>query len=185
MRSVWSEIANDDHEYYRRLVDAGFLLTFGEDQTGLEMMYMYRGSGYYIDVGATELIVKGLVELRSGVTIKRIEDRGMVLNDGTKIEADLIVFATGFQSMSTWVSKLISSDMAVKVGECWGLGSGTKYDPGPWEGELRNMWKPTACTGLWFHGGGLTQSRLYSRFLAMQLKARMEKIPTPVYGLKK
>lgn len=185
MRSVWSQIANDDHEYYRRLVDAGFLLTFGEDQTGLEMMYMYRGSGYYIDVGATELIVKGLVELRSGVTIKRIEDRGMVLNDGTKIEADLIVFATGFQSMSTWVSKLISSDMAVKVGECWGLGSGTKYDPGPWEGELRNMWKPTACAGLWFHGGGLTQSRLYSRFLAMQLKARMEKIPTPVYGLKK
>ena len=181
MRSVWSQIANDDREYYRRLVDAGFLLTFGEDQTGLEMMYMYRGSGYYIDVGATELVVEGLVKLRSGVTIQRIEDRGMVLSDDTKIEADLIVFATGFQSMASWVSKLISSDMAVKVGECWGLGSGTKYDPGPWEGELRNMWKPTACAGLWFHGGGLTQSRLYSRFLAMQLKARMEKISISVY----
>jgi len=182
MKSVWSQIANDDREYYCRLVDAGFLLTFGEDQAGLEMMYMYRGSGYYIDVGATELVVKGLVKLKSGVTIQRINGRGMVLSDGTEIEADLIVFATGFQSMSTWVSKLISSDMAVKVGECWGLGSGTKYDPGPWEGELRNMWKPTACAGLWFHGGGLTQSRLYSRFLAMQLKARMEKIPISVYG---
>ena len=87
--------------------------------------------------------------------------------------------------MSTWVSKLISPEMAVKVGECWGLGSGTKYDPGAWEGELRNMWKPTACAGLWFHGGGLTQSRLYSRFLAMQLKARMENIPTPVYSPQK
>jgi putative flavoprotein involved in K+ transport len=185
MRSAWSEIANSDRDYYDSLVDAGFLLTFGEDNTGLEMMYMYRGSGYYIDVGATELLVAGLVKLRSGVTIQYIEGRVMMLSDGTKIEADLIVFATGYQPMSTWVSKLISPEMADKIGECWGLGSDTKYDPGPWEGELRNMWKPTACAGLWFHGGGLTQSRLYSRFLAMQLKARMENIPTPVYSLEK
>ena len=185
MKNVWLQIANEDRDYYRSLVNAGFLLTFGEDQTGLEMMYMYRGSGYYIDVGATELIVSGLVKLKSGVTVETVDECGMVLSDGSKIEADLIVFATGYQPMSTWVSKLISPEMAVKVGECWGLGSGTKYDPGPWEGELRNMWKPTACAGLWFHGGGLTQSRLYSRFLAMQLKARMENIPTPVYSPQK
>ena len=55
--------------------------------------------------------------------------------------------------------------------------------PGPWEGELRNMWKPTQQEALWFHGGNLHQSRHYSQFLALQLKARMEGIPTPVYGL--
>ena len=64
----------------------------------------------------------------------------------------------------------------------WGLGSGTSKDPGPWEGELRNMWKPTAQENLWFHGGNLAQSRHYSRFLALQLKARLEGIATPVYG---
>jgi putative flavoprotein involved in K+ transport len=44
----------------------------------------------------------------------------------------------------------------------------------PWEGELRNMWKPTAQPGLWFHGGNLMQSRHYSLYLALQLKARVE-----------
>ena len=183
MIPAWAEIAEQDRDYYKRLIDKGFMLNFGEDLSGLEMMYMYRGSGYYIDVGATDLIVQGKVGLISGVTIERIIENGVVLSDGSELEAELIVFATGYESMNTWVSKLISEEVAAKVGRCWGLGSGTKYDPGPWEGELRNMWKPTQQQGLWFHGGGLTQSRLYSRYLAMQLKARMENIPTPSYGL--
>jgi putative flavoprotein involved in K+ transport len=182
MTSIWAEIAEQDKDYYKRLRDKGFLLSFGEDLSGLEMMYMYRGSGYYIDVGATELIVQGKIGLRSSVTIESINHDGIVLSDGSELGADLIVFATGYESMDTWISKLISQEVATKVGRCWGLGSGTKYDPGPWEGELRNMWKPTPQEGLWLHGGGLTQSRLYSRYVAMQLKARMENIPTPVYG---
>ena len=183
MIPFWAEIAAEDRDYYKGLENAGFMLTFGEDLAGLEMMYMYRGSGYYIDVGASELIIRGDIKLRSGVSIERITEDGIVLSDGSEIEADLIVFSTGYKPMNTWIADLISKEVAAKVGRCWGLGSGTKYDPGPWEGELRNMWKPTQQEGLWFHGGGLTQSRLYSRYLAMQLKARKEKIPTPVYGL--
>jgi putative flavoprotein involved in K+ transport len=37
-------------------------------------------------------------------------------------------------------------------------------------------------TTLWFHGGNLAQSRHYSRYLAIQLKARLEGLPTPVYA---
>ena len=85
--------------------------------------------------------------------------------------------------MNGWVARLISKEVADKVGRCWGLGSDTVNDPGPWEGELRNMWKPTRQEGLWFHGGNLAQSRFYSQFLALQLKARMEGLATPVYGL--
>ena len=48
-------------------------------------------------------------------------------------------------------------------------------------GELRNMWKPTTVLNLWFHGGNLHQSRHYSRYMALQLKARMEGLDTPVY----
>jgi putative flavoprotein involved in K+ transport len=44
------------------------------------------------------------------------------------------------------------------------------------------MWKPMAQEGLWFHGGNLALSRHYSLYVALQLKARMEGIPTPVYG---
>ena len=35
------------------------------------------------------------------------------------------------------------------------------------------------------HGGNLHQSRHYSQFLALQLKARQVGIPTPVYGMGK
>jgi putative flavoprotein involved in K+ transport len=45
------------------------------------------------------------------------------------------------------------------------------------------MWKPTQQEALWFHGGNLHQSRHYSLYLALQLKARFEGIPTPVYAL--
>ena len=107
----------------------------------------------------------------------------MVLEDGTELPADLVVYATGYGSMNGWAAELISQEVADKVGKCWGLGSDTTKDPGPWEGEQRNMWKPTQQPALWFHGGNLHQSRHYSLYLALQLKARQDGIPTPVYGL--
>ena len=68
------------------------------------------------------------------------------------------------------------------VGPCWGLGSGVRGDPGPWQGELRNMYKPTAVEALWFHSGNLALSRFYSKILALQIKARMEGLETPVFA---
>jgi putative flavoprotein involved in K+ transport len=147
------------------------------------MKYLRRGSGYYIDVGASDLIADGKIKLKSGVTIAEIKEHSVVLSDGTELPADLIVLATGYGSMNGWAAQLISQEVADKVGKCWGLGSSTTKDPGPWEGELRNMWKPTQQPALWFHGGNLHQSRHYSQFLSLQLKARLEGIPTPVYGL--
>jgi len=64
-----------------------------------------------------------------------------------------------------------------------GLGSETTHDPGPWEGESRNLWKPTQQQGLWIQAGNLFQARLYSKYTALQIKARMEGISTPVYGI--
>jgi putative flavoprotein involved in K+ transport len=180
---VYKQIAERDAEFYERLTKAGFLLDFGEDGSGLFLKYLRRGSGYYIDVGASVLIAEGKIRLKSGVNIERIKEHSVVLTDGTELPADLIVYATGYGSMNGWAARLISQDVADKVGKCWGLGSATTKDPGPWEGELRNMWKPTHQPSLWFHGGNLHQSRHYSQFLSLQIKARMEGISTPVYGL--
>ncbi len=182
---VYAEIAKRDADFYARLEQAGFMLDWGEDKSGLFMKYLRRGSGYYIDVGASDLVINGDIKLKSGVTIERIKAYSVLLSDGSELPADLIVYATGYGSMNGWAARLISPEVADKVGKCWGLGSGTKKDPGPWEGELRNMWKPTQQEALWFHGGNLHQSRHYSQFLSLQLKARMEGISTPVYGLAK
>jgi putative flavoprotein involved in K+ transport len=180
---VYAEMKRRDADLYERLEKAGFMLDFGDDGSGLFMKYLRRGSGYYIDVGASELIANGSVKLKSRVDVTEIRPHSVLLSDGTELPADLIVYATGYGSMNGWAAKLISQEVADKVGKCWGLGSATTKDPGPWEGELRNMWKPTNQEALWFHGGNLHQSRHYSRYLALQLKARMEGIETPVYGL--
>jgi putative flavoprotein involved in K+ transport len=180
---VYNAIREKDADFYKRLEKVGFMLDFGEDESGLFMKYLRRGSGYYIDVGASDLVADGKIKLVSGAKIRELKERSVVLEDGRELEADLIVYATGYGSMNGWAADLISKKVADKVGKCWGLGSGTTKDPGPWEGEQRNMWKPTQQEALWFHGGNLHQSRHYSQFLSLQLKARMEGIPTPVYGL--
>jgi putative flavoprotein involved in K+ transport len=182
---VYEEMARRDADFYARLKKAGFMLDFGEDGSGLFMKYLRRGSGYYIDVGASELVADGRIKLKSGVGIDRIKEHSVLMKDGTELPADLIVYATGYGSMNGWAARLISQQIADKVGKCWGLGSGTTKDPGPWEGEERNMWKPTQQEALWFHGGNLHQSRHYSQFLSLQLKARHAGLPTPVYGLQK
>ena len=180
---IYDEMKKRDADLYARLEGAGFLLDFGVDGSGLFMKYLRRGSGYYIDVGASELVANGSIHLRSGVTIEHINPRSVRLSDGSQLPADLIVYATGYGSMNNWLADLISPAVADKVGKVWGLGSDTPKDPGPWEGELRNMWKPTQVPQLWIHGGNLHQSRHYSQFLALQLKARMAGLATPVYKL--
>ena len=180
---VYEEMAKRDAEFYEGLEKAGFLLDWGDDGSGLFMKYLRRGSGYYIDVGASQLIIDGSVKLRSGVNIAEIKEHSVVLTDGSELEADLIVLATGYGSMNGFAEKLISKEVADAVGKVWGLGSDTTKDPGPWEGEQRNMWKPTQQENLWFHGGNLHQSRHYSQFLSLQIKAREAGIDTPVYGL--
>ncbi|MEM8630647.1 MAG: NAD(P)/FAD-dependent oxidoreductase [Pseudomonadota bacterium] len=176
------EMRERDKEFYERLEKSGFQLDFGADDTGLFLKYLRRGSGYYIDVGASELVADGKIKLAHG-QVTEVTPGGLKLDTGEELNADVIVFATGYSSMNGWAAQLINQEVADKVGKCWGLGSDTPKDPGPWEGELRNMWKPTQQEALWFHGGNLHQSRHYSQFLSLQLKARMEGIPTPVYGL--
>jgi putative flavoprotein involved in K+ transport len=182
-KAVAAQIAQRDAPFYDRLRAAGFLLDFGEDGSGLSLKYLRRGSGYYIDVGASALVADGRIGLRSGVRVSELRERSVVLDDGSELPADLVVCATGFGPMSEFAERLISPEVAQRVGPCWGLGSDTARDPGPWEGELRNMWKPTRQPGLWFHGGNLQQSRFYSLPLALQLKARMAGIPTPVWDV--
>jgi putative flavoprotein involved in K+ transport len=179
---LYEQMRERDAEFYERLERAGFQLDWGEDGSGLFMKYLRRGSGYYIDVGASDLVADGRIKLQVGQVDHLTED-AVVMADGTELPADVVVYATGYGSMNGWVADLISPEVADKVGKVWGLGSDTAKDPGPWEGEQRNMWKPTQQASLWFHGGNLHQSRHYSLYLALQLKARLEGIPTPVYGL--
>ena len=164
--------------FYQGLERAGFQLTFGEDESGVFPQILRDPGGYYIDVGASDLVIDGRIKLKSGVGISALAEDSVVLSDGSELPADAIFYATGYERMSV---APIGETIAAKADRLWGLGSGTRNDPGPWEGELRNMWKPTQQTGLWFHAGGIGMSRFYSRILALQIKARQIGLSTPVY----
>jgi putative flavoprotein involved in K+ transport len=179
---LYDQMRERDKDFYNRLEKAGFWHDWGADGSGLFMKYLRRGSGYYIDVGAADLVANGDVKLAHG-QVDHLTEKTVVLADGTELEADLVVYATGYGSANGWAADLISPAVADQLGKVWGLGSDTPKDPGPWEGEQRNMWKPTQVEALWLHGGNLHQSRHYSLYLALQLKARAEGIATPAYGV--
>ena len=109
---VYEEARKRDADYYARLEKAGFMLEFGDDGSGLFMKYLRRGSGYYIDVGAAELVANGSIKLKSGVKVERINPRSVTLDDGTELPEDLIVYATGYSSMNGWVAQLVDQATA-------------------------------------------------------------------------
>ena len=41
------------------------------------MKYLRRGSGYYIDVGASDLIADGKIKLKSGADVAEITEKGV------------------------------------------------------------------------------------------------------------
>jgi putative flavoprotein involved in K+ transport len=175
-------IQERDADFYARLRQSGFMLDFGEDGSGLMLKAMRTGAGYYIDVGGSELIASGAIKVKAPVEVKEIRERSVAFTDGTAMDVDLIVYATGYRPMNEWVAQLVSREAADRIGPNWGYGSGVRGDPGPWLGEQRNMWKPLAHPSMWFHGGNLALSRFHSLHVALQLKARMEGVPLKVYG---
>ena len=175
-KALYDRIRARDAEFYGKLAATGFLLDFGPDETGLMMKAYRTGSGYYVDVGCSQLIIDGDIKVKSGVEIEALTPSGIRFTDGTEIAADAIIQSTGFQSMHEVVASIVSREAADAIGTCWGLGSGTRHDPGPWHGELRNMYKPVAHENLWFQGGNLALQRFFSKFVALQIKARMEGI---------
>jgi putative flavoprotein involved in K+ transport len=171
-----------DQVFYEGLEKVGFLHDFGEDGGGFFTRGTQDPSGYYIDVGASELIIDGRIALRSGVSVAVIRERSVILSDGSELPVDLIVYATGYRKLAA-LSEVLPDDIIRKLGPIGGIGSGIRADQGPWVGEIRNIWKPTKQPGLWFHNGNFGLMRFFSRLLALQIKARHVELPTRVYGL--
>lgn len=168
-QAIFDTAQTEWKEFYTALEETGFNLDFAEDGSGIIGKYRRSASGYYIDVGGSQYVIDAKIAVKTGAGVKALTKTGVTLTDKTDLTSDAIIYATGFGSMEQWVARLIGQETAEKIGRCWGYGSGYRGDPGPWEGELRNMWKPTAQQGLWFMGGNLAQVRIYSHYLAMQL----------------
>jgi len=151
-----------DRELLDGLERVGFKLDFGEDGTGWQFKYLTRGGGYYFNVGCSDLIVEGKIGLAQFSDIAGFVAEGARMRNGATLAADLVVLATGYKGQEHLVRKLFGDDVAARVGPIWGFGDGQ---------ELRNMFTRTAQPGLWFIAGSFAQCRIYSKYLALQIKA--------------
>lgn len=155
--------AEADGELLEGLKKRGFKLTSGANGTGWQIMYGNRGGGYYFDAGCSQMIVDGRVGLIQFADIERFSAEGVRMKDGTVRQADLIVLATGYEGQKEAVRRVLGEETTDRIGPVWGFDA---------EGELAGMWRPTGQPGLWFLAGGLAQCRIFSKVLALQIKAR-------------
>lgn len=152
-----------DKEILDGLEKAGFKLDRGPDAAGLFMKYFQRGGGYYIDVGASQLIIDGKIKVKQGQEITEVSEKGLKFADGSELEADEIIFATGYKNMKSEAESIFGAEISDRLKDVWG------YDE---EGETRSMWRSQPHPGFWFMGGNLALCRYFSRLLALQIKAR-------------
>lgn len=154
-----------DKALLEKLQAAGFRTHDGADETGFQLLYLRGAGGYYIDVGCCELIIeKKIALLQAGDADQFVAD-GLRMKDGTTVKADLVVLATGFDGMHESVRKILGEEIATRVGPVWGFDQ---------DFVMRNMWRRTAQDGLWMMGGAINEARLYSRFLALEIRAALE-----------
>lgn len=151
-----------DKELLAGLEARGFKLDFGDDGTGHQMKFRRRHGGYYLNCGCSELIVSGEVGLLQHEDIDRFVADGLLTKDGRVEKAELVVTATGYQNQQDVVRELLGDVIADNIGQIWGIAP---------DGELANMFRPTEQKGLWFSGGGLAQARIYSKYIALGIKA--------------
>lgn len=156
-----------DAKLLKGLEKAGFKLDQGPDDSGLFMKYFQRGGGYYIDVGASQLIIDEKIKMKQGQEITEILPHGMKFADGSELEADEIIFATGYSNMRTQARSIFGDELVDKVNDVWGFDQ---------EGELRTIWRKSGHPGFWFFGGNLALCRYWSRMIALQIKALEEGI---------
>ena len=156
------EWCRQDRELLAGLEDAGFCWDYGEDSTGWQWKFLRHGGGFYLNVGCSDLIVDGQVKVIQFADIAEFTSDGIALGDGGALAVDVIVLATGYHTQQALVRKLFGDDVAERIGPIW------EFDA---EDELRNMWKRTAQPGLWYSAGSFAQCRIFSKFLALQIKA--------------
>ncbi|HEY1979985.1 MAG TPA: NAD(P)-binding domain-containing protein [Xanthobacteraceae bacterium] len=164
-------MAEDDRELLDGLCKTGFLLDNDEeDNAGYFLKLLQSQSGYYLNVGASDLIVEGKIKIKSGTGIERLTARQAIFTDGSALDADIVVLATGYAPLQEAVRTMFGDEVAERVGPIWGVGA---------DGELRNMYARTAQPGFYVLGGGFPAARVYSQYTAILIKATLEGLLPP------
>ncbi|KAI9507262.1 FAD/NAD-P-binding domain-containing protein, partial [Russula earlei] len=156
------DIAEKDRETLDGLRRVGFRLNTGIDGTGFILLAWEKASGYYFDVGASQLIIDGKIKLKNDAQIARFTQKGLAFTDGSALDADAVIFATGYGDARTPLRKILGPDIGARLKPIWGLDS---------EGEIRSVWRDLGVPRLWCMMGNFALCRFHSKHVALQIKA--------------
>ncbi|KAJ9631849.1 hypothetical protein H2203_000249 [Taxawa tesnikishii (nom. ined.)] len=119
-----------------------------------------------MDVGASAKIADGSIKLKSDAMPASYTPTGLAFSDGSHIDADLVVFATGFDNdLCDETRRIFGNEIGDQLEE-FGLLTA--------EGEMRGLAKPLGHPGIWYHSGNAADARFFSRFLALPIAAELK-----------
>ncbi|KAG2065531.1 hypothetical protein BDR04DRAFT_1174394, partial [Suillus decipiens] len=165
-----------DKELHDGLHKAGFNLTWepspGSGETGYEgftFSRMASGTSAFTFVLGTNHILNTiqcltLAVIKQGQDISHFDRDGITFKDGSKLPADVIILATGYEPIMKATRTLLGNEITNQLQpKVWDFNS---------EGELNQTYRPSGHPGLWFAIGAFGISRFFSKHLGLQILAR-------------
>ncbi|KAJ3893387.1 hypothetical protein GG344DRAFT_87211 [Lentinula edodes] len=146
-------------ELIEGLSKRGFRVNKGIEGTGAMVLYLTIGSGYYLDTGASQLIIDGKIKLKNDSLLQSFTPTGLKFVDGSEISADVVVYATGYGNARSVIRKICGDEIGNKCKDVWGLNA---------EGEMRGSWRDMGVPGLWYAMGNFSMDRSHSKYLALR-----------------
>ncbi|KIK52790.1 hypothetical protein GYMLUDRAFT_49749 [Collybiopsis luxurians FD-317 M1] len=157
---------DSQNEHLKRLEEAGFQLNKGIKDAGLLLQLKERFGGFYLDNGGSQFIIDKKIKLKNGTQIKAYDSEGLVFEDGSRVSADVVIYATGFGDMRNSIRKICGDAVADLCPSFHGVNE---------EGEM-NWYRPLSDKNLWMMVGPLQLNRFYSKYLALHLQALEKQI---------
>src|ERR1700687_1233804 len=99
-------------------------LTIGDDRTGWLMKLHKTFSGYYLDVGASQVIIDGGIKMLPLSDVTGFDADGVRLADGSTRPFDAVILSTGYKNMRSVIEKLLGAEGADRGGLIGGSGAG-------------------------------------------------------------
>lgn len=165
LRQYHSFAKSLDADLLKGLEAAGMRVGDGFEGQGWPDLFQRTGGGFYLNKGASDVIVDGGIKILPFDRIVEFAEAGADLDDGTTLDADIVILATGYQNRQVEVADQFGAEVAERVGEI------ARWDE---EGEWSAMWGQTGQRGLWINGGAILQIRPASRLLALLIKADID-----------
>ncbi len=156
----------EDQELLDALEAAGFRLEWGVDDAGIIANHMSGRDSYQINIGASELVASGDIKLKTGVELAEVRGKTAIFSDGSELEVDVILFATGYHQLWDYMKPALG-EAAAKIDKVYGRAE---------DGEYANVWRRSAQPGLWFGTGFVGMCRFHSKFMCLLIKAIEEGI---------